>query len=180
MEFKKYKQLGAYHWDEYKRKTIYGNHADKIKNWVNENGKTLDIGAGDGLITSLIPNTIGIDNNEIAVYLAKQKNVDVRLGSAYDLNFSNNEFNNVLMCDVIEHLEFPDESINEIKRVLKNNGYLYITTPPANENGKLHDKYHYKEYTPKELQNYIESFGFKLINKPEIKFVRIYEKFKLL
>lgn len=177
MEFDKYKQRGAYHWKEYEQKTPYGLHADKVANWVRK-GKTLDIGAGDGLITSLI-NAEGIDDNLIAVALANEKGVNVSVGDAYKLKYPDNHFENVLMGDVIEHLEYPDVAIKEVKRVLKPNGFFYVVTPPAKKEG-LWDKYHYREYTPEELIDYMNTFGFEIIEGVEVilKYVRMYGVFK--
>ena len=177
MEFDKYKERGAYHWEEYKAQTAYGKHADKVKSWVRK-GKTLDIGAGDGLITSLL-SAEGIDDNELAVKLAEAKNVDVKIGSAYDLKYSDSIFDNVLMADVIEHLEFPERALKQIERVLREDGYLYIVTPLANKKG-LHDKYHYKEYTPSELVLFMQESRFELIGNVEVidSFVRMYAMFR--
>jgi len=49
MKFNKYKQRGAYHWEEYEKQTKYGKHVNKIKNWIRS-GITLDIGAGDNAL----------------------------------------------------------------------------------------------------------------------------------
>lgn len=180
MEFDKYKEYGAYHWKEYKQQTLYGQHANKIKDWIRP-GKTLDIGAGDGLITHLI-KSIGIDDNKIAVQLAIEKESNVSEGSAYDLQFNEKTFDNVLMSDVIEHLEFPDKALKEVKKVLKPDGYFYVVTPPAKtDSNSLWDKYHYREYKPQELIDYMDSNGFEIIGEVEVinKFVRMYAVFKL-
>lgn len=178
MEFDKYKIHGDYHWKIYKDKSdVYANHADKVAKWVG-GGITLDVGAGDGLITSLIPKAIGIDDNEIAVSLATGHGVNVKLISIYDIGaIYYSYFDNVLMADTIEHFEYPDKAIKKALLALKPNGTLYITTPPAISNGTLHDKYHYREYTPKQLIDFIEPFGFKLAEPIEIKYHRIYAKF---
>ena len=179
MEFNKYKELGDYHHKEFKQNTIYGQHARKVVKWIPE-GKTLDIGAGDGLITSLIPGAMGIDDNALAVELAQKHGVSVILESAYDLFHPVNAeiFDNVLMADVIEHLEFPDKVMNRINKIIKSGGLLFITTPPKRNDGILHDKYHYKEYSKEELKEYVESFGYKLLEPIEEKFVRLYAKFQ--
>lgn len=182
MEFNKYRDLGAYHWKEWEKKTIYGQHAEKVASWVNE-PTVLDIGAGDGLITYLLNKKpdircIGIDDNRLAVNLAKEKKSLVFHGDAYNIPFGDNMFSAVLMADVIEHFETPDIAIEEAKRVLKKGGYFYITTPPAMKNG-LHDKYHYREYTPQQLTTYITNFGFSMVEPVETKFVRMYGKFIL-
>lgn len=176
IEFDKYKRRGAYHWKDFKRPSAYRTNALYIKDWI-DGGKTLDIGAGDGLITSLLCcNTIGIDNNELAVKLAQKKGVDVRFGDAYNLQFANEEFDNVLMADTLEHLKDDKTAVLEAKRVLKPLGGFYISTPPkiAKKN-----KYHYREYTPVELIEFIEPLGFKLVGQIEIhpELNRMYAKF---
>lgn len=165
MKFDKYRQRGAYHWKEYRKQTIYGKHANKVKDWIRK-GRTLDIGAGDGLITFLI-GAEGIDNNKLAVRLAKERNVNVKAGSAYDLKYPDSVFDNVLMADVIEHLGSPKKSLSQVRRVLKEDGYLYIVTPPAKKKG-LHDKYHYREYTPNELVLFMGENGFELVGDVEV------------
>lgn len=174
--FDKYEYMGAYHWACYKNQDIYGQHANFVKEWVRK-GHTLDIGAGDGLITSLI-KAIGIDDNRIAVKLAQEKGVNVNLGSAYKLEFKDKVFDNVFMGDVIEHLEFPEKSLTEVSRVLKDDGIFYVCTPPKRKDGKLWDKYHYQEWTINSLKKFMEKNGFKTVGNQYIKYVRIYVKFK--
>lgn len=114
MGFDKYKERGggAYHWIEYEQKTVYGMHARKVKKWVN-NGKTLDVGAGDGLITSLL-NCEGIDNNKIAVKLAKNKGVWDTFFISPEFNFirkrSNGESLEKLIYLLKKHFSFVDVS----------------------------------------------------------------------
>lgn len=181
MEFDKYEKFGKYHWTEYEQHTTYGVHADKVAKWV-EGEKLLDIGAGDGLITSLLIkkgiDCVGIDDNELAVKLANEERVPVVLGNAYHLSFEDEMFDTVLMADVIEHFEYPGSVLREVSRVLKPNGILYITTPPKKEGEGLHDRFHFREYSPDELVEFLRVFGFKLVEPTEVKYVRIYGKFQ--
>lgn len=178
MIFSKYDKWGDYHWKLYEREenSSYKEHVNFIKEWV-KGENILDIGAGDGLITHLL-NARGVDDNETAVSIAQKKGVDVVLGSAYDLPFQK-EFKTVFMGDVIEHLEFPERAILEVKKVLKNKGVLYITTPHLASNGILTDKFHYKEYTTLELKDFIEGFGFKLLEPIKMISGKLYAKFSL-
>jgi ubiquinone/menaquinone biosynthesis C-methylase UbiE len=176
MEFNKYKERGAYHWAEYKAGTEYGKHADIVKEWLKEETNILDVGAGDGLITHLI-GAYGVDDNETAVKLAREKDVDVILGSVYKLPFRNCVFNSVYFGDVIEHLEHPQKAVTEISRVMVDGGRLYIVTPPALPSGKLQDKYHYTEYTPESLKTLVESLGFELAEEVKTIKHRMYAKF---
>lgn len=187
MIFGKYKKYGAYHWKEYDDNTIYGQHVRKLEKWIKEDN-ILDLGAGDGLITHRLQiagkNVIAIDDNMDGIALAKERGVEVIYGSAYNLRsiFPLSQLgvpvcDCVLMADVIEHLEFPDSAMYGIDSVLRYGGTLYITTPPRQDNRVLHDEYHYKEYTPDELIEFIEGFGYVLAEPTEVKFERIYAKF---
>ncbi len=174
--FNKYEKRGAYHWRQYQKGGSYHNHVNRVVDWVRE-GKTLDVGAGDGLITSLL-GVHGIDDNECAVRLAKQKRVQVELVTAYDLH-KYTGYENVLMLDVIEHLEYPEKVLNEIKKVLVEGGFLYITAPLVLESGELR-KYHYQEWTEVELIDFMETNGFKCISiETVVKYERIYGVFEL-
>lgn len=174
MKFTKYEQFGAYHWRQYDKNTKYRKHADRICAWVTEKN-VLDVGAGDGKITSLL-GIRGIDDEPEAVRLAQEKGVNVVLGDAYHLAFSDNEFEAVLMVDVLEHFDKPLEALIEARRVLTK--ALYIVTPPKGE--KITDKFHVQEWTPEGLVALVESAGFKLDGEalvvPEEKC--IYAKFK--
>lgn len=176
MKFTKYLKYGAYHWKQYEQNTKYRKHADRVKKWVKEKD-TLDVGAGDGKITHLL-GIRGIDDEPEAVRLAQEKGADVELGDAYNLNFVDEFFDSVLMCDVLEHFEYPSKALQASRRVLKQ--YLYIVTPPKRADGKLTDKFHYQEWTPEELKELVEKEGFKLEGEilviPEEKVM--YAKFK--
>jgi len=179
MEFDKYKNLGDYHWKIYSAGTDpYVKHVDRVVSWIGP-GKTIDIGAGDGLITSKISSCTGIDDNPIAVKLAKQHGVEVKLLSIYNIRCPYlSYFDNAFMGDVIEHLAYPDKALLRVKAILKMGGHLYITTPPAYSNGQLHDKHHYREYTAEKLHKFVEQFGFQLVEPIQTANVRMYAKFK--
>ena len=75
----------------------------------------------------------------------------------------NNYFDLIISLAVIEHLENPTIFLNEAFRVLKPDGYLYLTTP--NWNYSYHDFYndftHKKPYTPRSIQEILEIFRFE-------------------
>lgn len=180
MNFNKYKELGDYHWKEYANKTAYGKHVDKLIDWIGRESELLDIGAGDGLIVSKFPNALGIENDKYALEISKTKRVNVIYGDAYCLP-KNKTYNNILLGDVIEHLEFPDKCLEEIRQILNKTGFLFITTPPARTDGSLCDKYHYVEYTTKTLETLLVKHNFVLCEPIEtIKaYNRMYAKFRL-
>ncbi len=156
MEFTKYHKLGAYHWKMYEDKnTKYSRHADKVVEWIKEN-RVLDNGAGDGKITAML-NAIGVDNEPEAVRLAQENGANVMLGDSYKLQFNDDEFEAVFMGDVLEHFEFPEKALIESKRILTK--CLYIANPIK---GLDNDPFHYQEWTPQELKEFVEPLGFIL------------------
>jgi 2-polyprenyl-3-methyl-5-hydroxy-6-metoxy-1,4-benzoquinol methylase len=164
MEFNKYIDYGAYHWKLYNKVSVYRLHIDHVMSWVRKKGTTLDIGAGDGLISYLL-GAHGIDDNEIAVELAKGKGADVELCSVYDMP-TDVKYDNVLMIEVIEHLEHYKKALAKVHEVLKPGGRLYVSTCPARDNGindDLQDKYHYFEWTPKQFAENMKNAGWYLI-----------------
>lgn len=165
-EFNKYQLKGDYHWKEYEQDTVYHQHANKVKDWV-KGDNILDIGAGDGLITYLI-GAKGIDINEFGIKEAKKHGIEVEHRSAYDLEGS---YDAVFMGDVLEHLREPEKALEQIKNVLK--GRFYLVVPE--KAGKL-PKYHYQEWTEKELIKIVEDKGFEL-QSIEVANKRIYAKF---
>jgi len=82
--------------------------------------KTLDIGCGNKYYDNLFPNKINID-------IDKNKKPDI-IASVYNLPFQDNEFDNILCLEVLEHLFEPAKAISEINRVLKPGGKLILST----------------------------------------------------
>lgn len=174
MKFNKYHKHGAYHWRKYDDKhTKYRRHADRVKAWIEEKN-VLDMGAGDGKITHLL-GIRGVDNEPEAVRLAKEMGADVILGDVNNLDYQDEEFDSVFMGDTLEHIKFPRIALKEARRVLKK--YFYIASPEKNTSNS---RYHYKEWTPEELKELIESEGFRLEGEILVvpKDKRIYGKFK--
>jgi len=101
--------------------------------------KILDVGCGEGG-TSLALAERGaqitaIDFNPKRVEKFRRKVstagvvLSIEVGNAQNLNFQNEAFDCILLQDVLEHLPHPDKAIQEINRVLKRNGLVYLSTP---------------------------------------------------
>lgn len=174
MEFTKYSKFGAYHWKQYEDKnTKYSRHADRVKEWIKEKS-ILDIGCGDGKITSML-GAYGIDNDAEGIRLAKEHGVGCEVMDCYETNFASNTFEAVFIGDVLEHLENPLKCLKEVYRICKS--YLYVAVPIP---GMQKDPFHINEPNAQELKSLVESAGFEL--EGEILEVRqdkrLYAKFK--
>lgn len=101
--------------------------------------KILDIGCNVGVILGMIPSCNerwGIDYSKKLISEAKNNYRDCTfvVGDARKINLEDKKFDVILLINIIEC--FPNESrtvvISEARRLLKDGGMLYITTP----NGK--------------------------------------------
>lgn len=97
--------------------------------------KVLDLGCGDGAVGAYLQKNIGVnivcaDISKTALSKAKNKGLKtVLLNAEIKLPFKNSEFDKVFWGDNVEHLFSPEDTLKEIKRVLKNDGKLILSCP---------------------------------------------------
>jgi len=107
-----------------------------FSDWIGINKKVLDLGGRDGTLTKYFINKNNVtlaDIDENALEHAK-KNYQVetmKLDLNQSLPFQDNSFDVVVMAEVLEHLPYPNITLNEIKRVLKTNGEFIGNLPLA-------------------------------------------------
>lgn len=151
---------------------------------IKKDFKILDIGCAYGYFLKLCEDngckTYGIDISKYAIKKAK-KITKAKL-YCYDVNnglffFKKNTFDLIIMFDVIEHLDSPFKILKEVKRVLKKNGIIIITTPNINsidlfikkifgKDNKWHgffDQTHKYIFCPESLKFIVKKYNFKII-----------------
>lgn len=82
------------------------------------------------------------------------------LGDASAIPEQNDSYNTVLLCEVLEHLEFPEQVLAEAHRVLKKDGCCIITVPflmPIHA-----DPYDFARFTPAKLEKMLHQQGFSV------------------
>lgn len=97
-------------------------------------GRLLDVGCGPGLFLDEAKkkgwDVQGLDLSGWAAEYAKDHfGVQVTTGTLLDAHFPDRSFDVIVMNDVIEHVENPKAVLSEIRRILKNDGVLYLSTP---------------------------------------------------
>jgi len=144
------------------------------KKYIKKGDAVLDIGCGDGFLTNALSsaceNVMGIDTSLTGISFSRSiiGNVKVYLacGSASNLPFKGNAFDVITLFEVIEHIPVTSlkDVIKEIKRVLKEEGMLIVTTPnPRNLRNRILGKSmvsakHEKEYNQAELLELFKDF----------------------
>ncbi len=149
---------------------------------IKTNGeyKLLDIGCSQ-LDFSNLPKTMdsfGIDFKDSKYYDKKhfkKCNLDKE-----KIPFKNEFFDFVVAGEVIEHVKRPFELIEEISRVLKDGGILYLSTPNPHyyleiikdvfKINEPDDKEHLNLYSRNHLINYCKSSSLRLVDFKRYKF----------
>jgi ubiquinone/menaquinone biosynthesis C-methylase UbiE len=121
----------------------------------------LDIASGEGygsnLMSEVVIKVFGVDIDSDTIAEAKEKykngHLEFVVGSASDIPLDTNSVDVVVSFETLEHHDKHDEMFAEIKRVLKPDGLLIISTP---------DKYYYTD-----KRNYNNKFHIKELYKSE-------------
>ncbi|MGD0952882.1 MAG: class I SAM-dependent methyltransferase [Methanotrichaceae archaeon] len=112
-----------------------GRLLNEIDQYIDNKGRRiLDVGCGGGQLIKFAHdvgwNAIGQEFSHNAVkYIHDNYKVNALAGDLLDLNFPRSCFDAVTMINVIEHLTTPSKYLNEINRIIRHGGILYLTTP---------------------------------------------------
>jgi len=88
----------------------------------------------------------------------------------YDLNkipypFKDNTFDEIIMRNILEHLENPLNILKEIHRISKPNARIFIKTPHFSSNNAWGDIEHKRPFSSQTFKNENISSFFRLINQ---------------
>jgi 2-polyprenyl-3-methyl-5-hydroxy-6-metoxy-1,4-benzoquinol methylase len=138
----------------------------------------LDIACGNGYGTYIMAKNrarfvIGVDISQEAITTARRNfsdvNMNFKLMDAAKTDFVDKAFNVVTSFETIEHIPDYIRFLMEIRRLIKDNGVLLISTPNSlitiKRNGKPDNPYHAKEFTPDEFYRLLSGY---------FRFVRLY------
>jgi ubiquinone/menaquinone biosynthesis C-methylase UbiE len=114
-------------------RSMYGIIIKKIKELTFNS--ILDIGIGTGeILLKLLEwkkfKASGLDISPEMIRIASEKlpkEVELKIGSAEDIPWKSDNFDLIICNDSFHHYTYPKKVLNEIYRVLKNNGYLIIS-----------------------------------------------------
>lgn len=128
----------------YFRKTQHYNlernavHVDMVRSYVRLEGlRILDIGCGGGLFLSHVKalgaDVCGLDSSPAAVLFSREESgVDAHNVLIEDPDWqvqNKGAFDVVTLWDVIEHVNFPRETILAAAHVLRPGGHIFVGTP---------------------------------------------------
>ena len=128
----------------------------------------LDIGCGTGVnlkFLSQYGRVIGLDSEELAVKLCQEGGQGRALrGDVREIPFRDRSFDVVVAMDVMEHVDDDAGMLQEVRRVLKPGGLLYLTVPAFMFLWSLQDdvSLHRRRYTLRLVKNVVEKGGFRI------------------
>lgn len=109
--------------------------------------RILDLGCGLKPYESLFPfaeKFIGLD-------IKRNEKVDI-VGVNWNLPFGDNEFDALISTQVLEHTSKIKETVDEIRRVVKKDGLIFISVPLVfPEHGAPYDFYRFTKYGLREV-----------------------------
>jgi 2-polyprenyl-3-methyl-5-hydroxy-6-metoxy-1,4-benzoquinol methylase len=112
----------------------FRNKLDVVRAHV-DGGRLLDTGAAYGFFVKIAApyfDAQGIDISEYAASVARTEfQANVVQGNVEAMAFPDDTFDAVVMWDIIEHLIRPARALQEIRRVLKPGGFLFVSTDDA-------------------------------------------------
>lgn len=119
----------------------------KLIHKYHKNGKLMDLGCGlgyflDGVKKEAVFDAVGVDISEDAIaYVKKRFGYDVMSESALQ-SLEPASFDIITQWHVLEHVHALNERMQDLKRLLKPGGTLFIAVP----NSDSWDALHYREF----------------------------------
>lgn len=170
---------------------IHPKHLIKKSPWylayLNKQDVLLDMGCDTGqhAIDSAkkVKRVIAFDLSKKTLLIAEKrakdkkiKNIKFEIQNAEKkLTYKNNSFSAILCLDVLEHIKNESLAMEEIKRILKPKGKLFLSLPNKNTSWKklqksvglfyYSDPDHKREYSKQQIKNLCKKYGF------EVKFI---------
>jgi ubiquinone/menaquinone biosynthesis C-methylase UbiE len=131
--------------------------------------RVLDIASGEGygsnLLAKYADEIIGVDISEEAISHAcstyKKSNLKFKQGSVLEIPFLENSFDVVVSFETLEHVLDHEKTMSEVKRILKPDGILIISTPEKSiysDQVSYSNPFHEKELYEQEFRDLIKRY----------------------
>jgi SAM-dependent methyltransferase len=138
-------------------------------------GKVLDIGCGNGWVLSQYKHkgweVAGVEPSKVAAEIGNKAGLNIYNGTLLDAAFPSDKFDFVRSNHSFEHIFNPNEVLDEIYKILKPGGKLFIGIPNyAGMNSKLAKKYwyflgapvHTFNYSPRNIKQLLKRHNFEV------------------
>jgi len=152
---------------------LFQKEVNCLRELIPQNAKKcLEIGVGTGRFAEKLGIKYGLDPSLNMLKLAKGRCDNLIRGDGAQLPIKSLSFDCVLMIATLCYLDYPEKVLEEIRRVLKDDGFLIVCIFPAESGlGKEYIKKGERGhpiyslatfYKLKDAEKLIEKFGFKI------------------
>ena len=144
--------------------------AQLLRHLSEKNGVMLDVGCGTGKILLELGrnsrNAVGVDISPVMLRRALRRikrhpNLHLVRCDGECLPFKRALFDNIVCTEVIEHLETPKHLLNEMARVLKPHGRVFLTTPNTLWSAVLHIAERFRVKVAEGPTRHLSPWGFR-------------------
>lgn len=138
--------------------------------------KLLDVGCGIGYFLEVAKQkgweVYGTEYTDEAIRICKEKEFAMKKGKLNPKDYEGIQFDIITSFEVIEHINNPNEELNNFNQLLRTGGLVYVTTPNFNSllRYRLKAAYnvitypeHLSYYTPKTLKKVFHQNGFRTL-----------------
>jgi SAM-dependent methyltransferase len=156
--FKRYYKHERTHWWFKVRWKIIEDQLVHLKGSTDKI-KILNIGVATGYTTEMLEKHGEVTSIEFdkdcCEFLKEELNIEVINGSILDLPFEDSSFDYVFALDVIEHVENDRKAMDEMLRVSRSDGHVFITVPAYMFLWSEHDdvNHHFRRYTSGQIKS---------------------------
>lgn len=166
-----YKELGCDHnalawkdWQEWKRTLLQKFTFSQIEKEFGSAKSVLDVGCGNGMFLEVFLQRgwkcTGVDFSEFVENISFSPEINIIMSPFEMTSFDSKQFNLVTLMHVLEHFLDPIASLIEIKRILKDDGYLLIEIPLTQDYYGIH---HQSYFTKKSLYLLLKKVGINIV-----------------
>jgi 2-polyprenyl-3-methyl-5-hydroxy-6-metoxy-1,4-benzoquinol methylase len=142
-----------------------------------KNNTILDVGCGNGHFLKVAKEkgwkVYGTEYTEDAIEICTKKGLIMHSGKLDVSNYEPDFFDVITSFEVIEHINNPQEDVQNIRTILRKGGLFYLTTPNFNalERYILRDQYnvicypeHLSYYTPSTINYLLTRYNFEKVS----------------
>jgi SAM-dependent methyltransferase len=162
-------ELEETHWWFAGRRRIIASFVEEICRQIGEaRPRILDVGCGTGANLAMLKrygDAEGVDVSQEAVDFCYRRGLThVRRSAAESLPYADNSFDLVTALDVLEHLDDDAAALNEMRRVLRPEGYALLFVPAFMFLWGVQDDVsnHRRRYTLDGLRYALRAAGFEV------------------